>query len=152
MEWSLARERYERQGLLVEEHALVQAEQECLADAAARERRRVREAERHDELDRDYVAALRRPRACPVSGLPAGSTRSRLPNTPVRKYSDRVSHSAAAGLGAATIELAVIAHIRHTETNYDVLLAAGVERRHARDQVHDTVRRVLARWRRAPGS
>ena len=55
LRWSRARKRYERQGLLVEEAALDQAEQECLADAEARERRQEREAERRAELDREYV-------------------------------------------------------------------------------------------------
>ena len=44
LEWSRARKRYERQGLLVEEEALAQAEGECLADAEARARRQEREA------------------------------------------------------------------------------------------------------------
>jgi len=38
LEWSRAREHYERQGLLVEETALARAEQECLSDAEVRER------------------------------------------------------------------------------------------------------------------
>jgi hypothetical protein len=42
LKWSRARKRYERQGLLVEEPALAQAEQECLADTDARARRRQR--------------------------------------------------------------------------------------------------------------
>ena len=46
LEWSRARKRYERQGLLIEEEALTQAEQECLADADARARQRERAAER----------------------------------------------------------------------------------------------------------
>src|SRR5438477_6364768 len=44
--FSRARERYERQGILVEEDALARAEQECLADADARTRMRERRAER----------------------------------------------------------------------------------------------------------
>jgi hypothetical protein len=38
LKWSRARKRYERQGLLVGEEALVKAEAECLADLDARER------------------------------------------------------------------------------------------------------------------
>ena len=44
--FSRTRGRYERQGLLVEEPALEQAEAECLADEEARLRRRGREEER----------------------------------------------------------------------------------------------------------
>jgi hypothetical protein len=35
------------------------------------------------------------------------------------------------------------AHVRHVETNYDELLARGVERRDARDLVREDVDRVL---------
>ena len=55
LKWSRARNRYERQGILVDESALVRAEAECLADGDARARRREREAERRAELDREYV-------------------------------------------------------------------------------------------------
>jgi len=40
LKWSKTRKRYERQGLLVEEDALKQAEVECLADEDARSKRR----------------------------------------------------------------------------------------------------------------
>lgn len=40
LEWSRTRQRYERQGVLVEPAALRQAEEECLADAKLRTRRR----------------------------------------------------------------------------------------------------------------
>src|SRR5260370_5741903 len=51
LKFSRVRGRYERQGLLVEERALNQAEAECLADAEARERRAERQRERQAELD-----------------------------------------------------------------------------------------------------
>ncbi len=43
LQFSRARKRYERQGLLVQTEALVKAEQECLSDADVRERRQQRE-------------------------------------------------------------------------------------------------------------
>jgi hypothetical protein len=48
---SRARRRYERQGILVEQEALERAEQECLADEHARERRRARDAVRREAED-----------------------------------------------------------------------------------------------------
>ena len=42
LQWSRARKRYERQGLLVEAQALEKAEEECLADWDARQRRHSR--------------------------------------------------------------------------------------------------------------
>src|SRR5438046_5915090 len=58
LKWSRARKHYERQGLLVEESALAQAESECLADQDIRARRSERESERRAELDREYVQAF----------------------------------------------------------------------------------------------
>lgn len=48
LQWSRTRKQDERQGLLVEEAALDQAEVECLADADVREQRRLRNAERRE--------------------------------------------------------------------------------------------------------
>jgi hypothetical protein len=74
LKWSRARNRYERQGLLVEESALEKAEQECLSDEEFRARRREREAIRRSELDRQYVEAF-----CKASArtFPWMSSRSR---------------------------------------------------------------------------
>ncbi|VAW35784.1 FIG00823567: hypothetical protein [hydrothermal vent metagenome] len=147
LQWSRARKRYERQGLLVEEAALTQAEQECLADADARARQRERAAGRRAELDEQYVARF------------AQKVRKMVPNCPpqremliaehaCRKYSGRVGRSAAAKqLDGNAIQLAVIAHIRHAETAYDNLLVQGVERYEAREQVRENVAQVLAQWR-----
>ena len=60
MQWSRTRKRFERQGVLVEEGGLEQAERECLADADARERRREREADRRQDEDRQFVVAAGR--------------------------------------------------------------------------------------------
>jgi hypothetical protein len=42
--------------------------------------------------------------------------------------------------------LAVVAHVRHTETRYDHLLANGYERWDARAEVKYEVEAVLAKW------
>lgn len=55
LKFSTARGRYERQGLLVEEDALAQAEAECLADSEVRQRRNERARERRAELDEEFV-------------------------------------------------------------------------------------------------
>ncbi len=147
LQWSRARKRYERQGLLVEEPALQRAEQECLADEEIRARRREREAERRVELDQEYVMRF------------AARVRELFPNCPAgreqviaehacQKYSGRVGRSAGAkNLDEEFIRLAVIAHIRHAETNYDEFLAQGMERREARGEVQDEIDQVLARWK-----
>ncbi|MCI0396535.1 MAG: DUF2293 domain-containing protein [Chloroflexi bacterium] len=63
------------------------------------------------------------------------------------KYSGRVGRSAAAkDFDEAAIRLAIMAHIRHRETNYHTLLARGYERWDARAEVEPAVARVMARW------
>lgn len=151
LKWSRARKRYERQGLLVEAQALDQAERECLADSEARARRREREAARRVELDRQYVERFAARVRELFPGCPPGRETA-IAEHACLKYSGRVGRSAAAkSLDENTVQLAVIAHIRHAETEYDALLAGGLERWEARAQVEGAVARVLAQWE-APDS
>ena len=59
-----------------------------------------------------------------------------------QKYSGRVGRSTGAKrLDEDSIRLAVIAHVRHSETNYDKSLSEGMDRRLARDEeVDETIR------------
>jgi hypothetical protein len=146
LRWSRARKRYERQGLLVEEAALEQAEQECLADADARARRREREAIRRAELDRQYVERFAARVRELYPGCPPGRAND-IAEHACLKYSGRVGRSAAAkDLDADAVRLAVTAHIRHAETNYDALLVQGFDRWDARTQIGEDVDRVLEQW------
>src|SRR6266498_803244 len=146
LKFSKARGRYERQGLLVEEQALDEAEAECLADAEARERRARRERERRAELDHSYVERFaKRIRelfpACPAK------RELKIAEHACRKYSGRVGRSAAAkSFDETAVLLAVAAHIRHRETNYDQLLAAEWDRADARAQVKGRVDELLQCW------
>jgi len=148
LKFSRARGRYERQGLLVEESALNEAEAECLADAEARERRAERERERRAELDQGYVEQFaKRIRelfpACPAK------RELKIAEHACRKYSGRVGRSAAArSFDETAVLLAVAFHIRHRETDYDELLAAEWDRADARAQVKHRVDEVLRRWQR----
>jgi len=147
LKWSRARKRYERQGLLVESQALEHAEQECLADSDARSRRRAREAERRAEHDQQFIERFAAHVRELFPGSPAGKE-IEIAEHACLKYSNRVGRSAAARrFDIAAIELAVRAHVRHTETNYDVLLANGCERWEAREQVEGAVDLVLAKWK-----
>src|SRR5438445_5572436 len=56
--FSRARKRYERQGVLVEETAIEQAEADCLADEDARTRRRERERARRASEDVNFQRSL----------------------------------------------------------------------------------------------
>ena len=147
LKWSRARKRYERQGLLVEAEALEKAEQECLADLDARQRRQERAAVRREESDRQYVDQF----AARVTALfprcPPGRERA-IAEHACLKYSGRVGRSASAkALDEKAVRLAVIAHVRHRETPYDTLLASGHDRSDAREAVADAVAGVLQRWR-----
>lgn len=149
LKWSRARKRYERQGLLVEAAALEKAEEECLGDSEVRERRREREAERRRELDREYVERFARAIRSYFPGCPEGRE-SVIAEHACRKYSGRVGRSAAAkSLDEEAVRIAVVAHVRHAETRYDELLAAGHDRSSARWEVEDAAEEVIRRWRTA---
>jgi hypothetical protein len=146
LKWSRARKRYERQGLLVEEPALQRAEQECVADAEIRARRKEREAERRPELDQEYVLQFAKRVRELFPHCPAGREHV-IAEHACRKFSGRVGRSASAKrLDEASIHLAVIAHIRHSETQYDELLSQGMDRGLAREEVADAIDRILYRW------
>lgn len=144
--WSRSRRRYERQGILVEEPALRQAEEECLSDSDRREARRLRAAEARARADRRYVEDFAR------------AIRSRYPDCPegvdleiaeraCQRYSGRVGRTAAARtLADEAVDLAVRAHVRHHHTSYDRYLMSGYERDEARSRVRTEVEAVLARW------
>ena len=147
LRWSRARNRYERQGLLVEEEALARGEQECLADADARERRREREALRRASLDEEFVRAFAMRIREMFPSCPAAREQA-IAEHACKKYSGRVGRSSEAKqFDNQAIRLAVAAHVRHVETNYDVLLCHGTDRGDARQAVAADVERVLERWR-----
>jgi hypothetical protein len=146
LKFSKARKRNERQGVLVEEAALKLAEQECLADKEVRARRRVREAERREKEDREYIrqfsgAILDLYPKCP------GRTAKSIAEHACLKYSGRVGRSAAAkSFDDSAVRLAVVAHVRHAETDYDELLMNGWDRYDARQRIADQVDAVLSKW------
>ncbi len=147
LKWSRTRKRYERQGLLVEKEAIDKAEEECLKDAEVRERRRLREAEKRAELDQEFVRRF----AKRVRELYPGMPNVReiiIAEHACQKYSGRVGRSAAAkAFDETAVNLAVIAHIRHTKTEYDKLLIRGFDRFEARELVEAKVYEVLRKWR-----
>jgi hypothetical protein len=147
LKWSRARKRYERQGLLVEEAALELAENECLADADLRARRREREAERRAGLDEAFVDGFAA-RIREVFPRMVAGREQKLAEHACLKYSGRIGRSALGKeMDEQAVRLAVIAHIRHNETNYDELLGKGWERSDARSAVARRVNEILDEWR-----
>lgn len=149
LKWSRARKRYERQGLLVEETGLVQAESECVADETQRKMARVRASERRAELDMKYVKSFADAIRLHFPSCPKKSADS-IARHACRKHSGRVGRSAfAKALDEEAIRLAVIAHIRHEKTEYDELLMKGADRRAARHVVQQAVETTLDNWRKS---
>lgn len=149
VQWSRARNRYERQGILVEQAALEQAETECLADAEARERRRERDALRREAEDVVHVAAFAAAIRAQFPGCPADRAQRIAQHAAVRS-SGRVGRSAAGrALDPDAVRAAVIASVRHLDTGYEELLMSGLPRQDARDEIRGQVEGVLANWERS---
>jgi len=146
LQWSKSRRRYERQGLLVEEEALDKAEQECLADSDVRKLKNKRAAVKRAELDEQYVSEFAK-KVCEIYPSCPKGKEIIIAEHACLKYSGRVGRSASAKeLKAKSITLAVRAHIRHTESPYDSILARGFPRKEAREAVKNQVDTVLKKW------
>jgi hypothetical protein len=145
--WSTRRNRYERQGILAEAAAIEQAARECLSDADLRARRRERDQSRRSEEDvrfrGDFAAAIREQfPGCPVDRAEAIALHA------AARSSGRVGRSAAGrALHPDAVRLAVVASVRHVDTDYDTLLMSGVDRESARAQVRQRVEDVVNAWR-----
>jgi hypothetical protein len=147
LKWSRARKRYERQGQLIEEAALQKAEGECLADADVRARRREREAERREGQDQAYIARFAERIREIYPQCPPGREKT-IAEHACEKYSGRVGRSASAkAFDQEAVTLAVTAHVRHVDTEYDTLLAQGYDRFEARVMVRGQIEKVLSAWK-----
>jgi hypothetical protein len=145
--WSRARKRYERQGVMVEDPALVLAEEHCLSDKDARMRRRDRDQVRRASADEEYQARLAEEITRLFPGCPPGRATAIAQHTGMRG-SGRVGRSAAGrALDKDAVTLAVIASVRHLDTRYDALLMSGIPRDAARDRVRPGIDRILTAWR-----
>jgi hypothetical protein len=145
--FSRSRGRYERQGVLVERSALERAEQECVDDAAERAAARERGAERRKQEDHELVSRM------------TEQIRVFFPNCPPREAARIAEHTALRGSGRVgrteagrklderALTAAVLAAVRHNFTQYDELLASGIDRASARERVAEEIDRILAEWR-----
>jgi len=146
VQWSRARQHYERQGIMVTPAALRRAEEECLADAELRERRRAAAAEKREAEEPAYVAAVTAAICAAYPGCPP-SEAEQIAAWTCEKHSGRVGRSAAAkGFDPAALRLAVIAHLRHEHTRYDSLLMRSGDRELARTMVWPEIEHILQRW------
>ncbi|WP_378187900.1 DUF2293 domain-containing protein [Aquimarina sp. W85] len=148
-EWNARRKRFQRTGQLVQESAIENAKQSCIEDAAIREAKNKKAAVLRAQQDSVYVATF------------AKKIRARYPSCPqgrevliaqhaCQKYSGRVGRTAdAKEFDVKMIDLAVEAHIRHTETNYDDQFGYGKAKRQIRSEVKTDIEQVLRRWKGA---
>ncbi|MCH0562723.1 MULTISPECIES: DUF2293 domain-containing protein [unclassified Streptomyces] len=146
------RGRYERQGVLVEEAGLARAEERCLADAEARQRRRARDARRRAVEDALFAEAFATEVRRMFPGCPADRAGAIAGHASVRS-SGRVGRSAEGrALAERAVVSAVAASVRHLDTPYDALLMSGVPRQEARRRIAARVETVLRDWRGGQGS
>jgi hypothetical protein len=145
--FSRSRRRHERKGLLVEQAAIEQAEQQCLSDEDARARRRDRDRVRREAADEMFQQELAEHIGRLFPGCPPARAAQISQHTSVRS-SGRVGRSAAGrALDPDAVTRAVVASVRHEDTAYDELLMAGTPRAEAREQIRADIDRVLDRWR-----
>lgn len=144
--FSRTRKRYERQGVLVEAAALAAAEEQCLGDEEARLRRRERDRVRRAEADLELQARMAERIRQLFPGCPPERAEAIARHTGERG-SGRVGRSAAGrALDDEALRRAVVASVRHRDTEYDALLMAGVPWAEARERIRAAVDHVLASW------
>jgi hypothetical protein len=145
--FSRSRGRYERQGILVEKPALEKAEQECSEDAGERAKARAAGAARRQEQDRELIARMTLEIRKLFPRCPPREAAAIAAHTATRD-SGRVGRTAAGrNLDEGALTTAVAAAVRHQHTEYDAMLAAGMDRLLARQQIADRVQAILAAWR-----
>lgn len=144
--FSRTRKRYERQGLLVQEAALAQAEEQCLSDEDLRARRRQQDALRRQDEDAELVKRMAERIRELYPGCSEREAHAIARHTALRG-SGRVGRSSAGrALDEQALRLAVIASVRHNHTDYDMLMMQGVDRASARQEVFEQINYLLSDW------
>jgi hypothetical protein len=145
--FSRSRQRYERQGILVEPQAIARAESECAGDAEMRAAQRKKAAVARVAEDQVLTAEMAEAIRKLFPRCPANDAREIAAHTAARG-SGRVGRSAAGRkLDENALTLAVIAAVRHRYTDYDALLERGVERVEARERIAGEIDEIIDAWR-----
>jgi len=146
-QWNHRRKRYERKGQFVELNAILLAKKECEADKGKREVSNKKAAIKREIDDKAYILEFSK------------AIKSRYPNCPINreteiaqhaclKYSGRVGRTAnAKQFDIKMIDLAVEAHIRHSETNYDNQFGKGKGKREIRSNLKYDILKIMGNWR-----
>jgi hypothetical protein len=145
--FSRSRGRYERRGVLVEKSALEKAEQECSEDAGERAKARAAGTARRKEQDRELIGRMTAQIGKLFPRCPPREAAAIAAHTATRN-SGRVGRTLAGrNLDEGALTAAVTAAVRHQHTEYDELLAAGLDRLLTREKIADRVQAILAAWR-----
>lgn len=151
-EWNPKRKRFERKGQYVTAAAIEIAKKECADDAAIRAEKNKKAALKREQWDKEYIAAF------------SVEIRKHYPNCPkdreyeiakhaCEKYSGRVGRTAdAKNFDKNMIDLAVEAHIRHKETNYDNEFGKGLKKKQIRTNLKFDIMQIMMKWRLKPKS
>jgi len=144
--WNRRRKRFERRVQYVEAEAILKAQRECEADQAERAIKNEKAAVKRAEQDKIYIAEFSK------------AIRKFYPNCPknreiaiakhaCEKHSGRVGRTAKAKeFDKKMIDLAVEAHIRHAETNYDNQFGTGRTKRAIRTDVKPHIISTMRKW------
>ena len=150
-QWNKRRKRFERKGQYVEAKAIELAQKECEADAQKRAVSNEKAAIKRTAEDKIYIAEFSKA----IRKLYPGCPKNRevaIAKHACKKHSGRVGRSAnAKQFDKAMIDLAVEAHIRHKETNYDSQFNMGITKRNIRSNVKQDITKILQKWRRPLG-
>lgn len=132
----------------MEASALEKAEQECSEAAEKRAGERKRAEVAREKNDEKLAVAMARRILALFPGCPPVEA-SKIAGHTSTRGSGRVGRSAAGqALDDKALTLAVRAAVRHHWTDYDDLLAHGMDRELARDRVAGSIEERVERWRR----
>lgn len=147
LHWNQKRRRHERKGIYVEAIAIIKAKQECEDDQETRERKNIKAAEKRAVQNKEYILNFGKAIRVLFPKCPP-KREFEISAHACEKYSGRVGRTAhAKEFDSNMIELAVIAHIRHVETNYDSRFGKGQGKKEIRADLNGAVRDILNSWR-----
>ena len=111
-----------------------------------RARRRERDEARRANEDVQFQAEFASAILGEFPGCPTDRAEAIARHAATRGSGQGGRSAAGRALDADAVRLAVVASVRHLDTNYDELLISRINREEARYQVHDRVEDVLNGW------
>ncbi len=143
------RRRFERRGQYVEASALNKARTECNADKEKRAISNQKASIVREKQDKIYLTEFAKVIRSYYPGCPKGRETT-IAQHACEKHSGRVGRSAhAKEFDKKTVDLAVEAHIRHAETNYDLQFNKGKKKKEIRLDVKFDILKIMNKWKQA---